>query len=234
MRVSLNQPVFIPWGGFFARLINSDLMILLDETQLARGFTFVNRNRLKGPSGEIWLTVPVKRKGLGLQKISQVKIYQPQKWSINFLSMLRHYYGRSLYFHETSEKLKNIIEESNDRLLGLLLSAIRLLKEDLNIKTPIILQSETGINQKGTALIVELARHSGAKEVLLPYLADRHLNISEFVQAGLKVSFLRYNQIYYPQFWGDFISNLSTLDLFLCCGPQGIKIINASSRIIQK
>lgn len=180
------------------------------------------------------MTVPIKKKGLGLQKISQLKIHQPEKWSKNFLSMLRHYYGRSLYFHETYEKLKNTLEKSNDHFLRLLLSTINLLKEDLGIKTPIGVQSETGINEKGTALLIELARYSGAEEVLLPYLADRHLHISEFVQAGLKVSFLRYNQLSYPQFWGDFVANLSTLDLFLCCGPGGIKIINNSSRIIQK
>jgi hypothetical protein len=44
--ISFNQPAFIPWGGFFARLLSSDRMVLLDDTVLARGFTFVNRNRL--------------------------------------------------------------------------------------------------------------------------------------------------------------------------------------------
>lgn len=46
MNVTFNQPAFIPWGGFFARLLNSDRMVLLDETILARGFSYVNRNRI--------------------------------------------------------------------------------------------------------------------------------------------------------------------------------------------
>jgi hypothetical protein len=40
MRICFNQPAFIPWGGFFARLLHSDKMVLLDDTLLARGFTF--------------------------------------------------------------------------------------------------------------------------------------------------------------------------------------------------
>ncbi len=47
-------------------------MILLDDTLLARGFTFVNRNRLKGPEGELWISVPLKRKGRGRQKIKDL------------------------------------------------------------------------------------------------------------------------------------------------------------------
>jgi len=234
MRVSFNQPAFIPWGGFYARLLNSDLMILLDETQFARGFTFVNRNRLKGPQGEIWVTVPVKKKDLGFQKINQLRIHQPEKWSENFLSMLRHYYGRSLYFGETYEKLTENFREASENFPKLALSIIHLIGDNLGIKTPVGLQSETGINLKGAKLLIDLAKQTGAKEVLLPYLADRHLDLDEFVRAGLKVSFLRYNQLPYPQFWGDFIANLSALDLFLCCGPDGIKVINKSSRVVQK
>lgn len=233
MRVSFNQPAFIPWGGFYARLLNSDLMILLDETQFARGFTFVNRNRLKGPQGEIWVTVPIKKKGLGFQKINQLRIHQPKKWSENFLSMLRHYYGKSLYFEEIYQQLKRIFQDCEDNFLTMALSTIDLLKESFGLKTPLFLQSETGINQKGAKLLIELAREAGATEVLLPYLADRHLDLDEFVQAGLKVSFLRYNQSPYPQFWGEFVANLSALDLFLCCGPDGIKVINKSSRVVE-
>ncbi len=69
MRIGFHQPAFIPWAGFWARLAAVDQMVLLDDTFLARGFTFVNRNRIKGPNGEIWLTVLLKRKGRGRQKI---------------------------------------------------------------------------------------------------------------------------------------------------------------------
>ena len=62
MILSFNQPSFIPWSGFFARLIASDKMVLLDNTLFAQGFTFVNRNRIKSPEGELWITVPVKKK----------------------------------------------------------------------------------------------------------------------------------------------------------------------------
>lgn len=232
MRVSFNQPAFIPWGGFFGRLIHSDLMIILDRTQFARGFTFVNRNRLKGPQGEIWVTVPIKKKGLGLQKISQLKLARPESWRYKFLSLLRHYYGHSLYYERTVSDLEKILIEAGDDFLQLALKTSRLLVEYFRLDTPFQLQSDLGLELKGTELLLELALKVRAREVLLPYLANRHLNLEDFKRAGLKVIYLKYHQVPYPQFWGNFIENLSTLDLWLCCGPEGLSNINRSSHLI--
>jgi hypothetical protein len=232
MRVSFNQPAFIPWGGFFGRLLNSDLMILLDGTQFARGFTFVNRNRLKGPLGQVWITVPIKKKGLGLQKINQLRIHQSEKMARGFLALLKHYYSNSLYFNPVYLRLASLFTESADDFLKLAKGTINLLAENFTIKTAIRLQSETGVELKGTELLVELALNVGAREVILPYLADRHLDIAAFSRAGLKVFLLKYNQIVYPQFWGDFLGNLSALDLWFCCGPEGTILIEKSSKLI--
>lgn len=232
MRISFNQPAFIPWGGFFARLLNSDLMIILDNTQFAHGFTFVNRNRLKGPQGQVWVTVPIRKKGLGLQRINQLQIFRPEVWGQKFLALLRHYYGHSLHSEETMETLEKIISASGHNFLMLALDSARFLTERFGIRTPFKLQSEIGTEGKGTELLVSLALQVGGQEVLLPHLADRHLDLPAFHRSGLKTRFLKYTQIPYPQFWGDFIENLSALDLWLCCGQAGLKNIARSSRII--
>ncbi|MDY0231642.1 MAG: WbqC family protein, partial [Candidatus Saccharicenans sp.] len=211
MRVSFNQPAFIPWGGFFGRLLNSDLMILLDKTQFARGFTFVNRNRLKGPLGEIWVTVPIKKKGLGLQKINQLQIHQSEILARRFLAILRHYYSNSLYLKPAYNKLVSLFTEAGDDFLKLAEGSIDLLAKIFGLKTPVKFQPEAEMELQGTDLLVNLALGVGAREVLLPYLADRHLNIATFSKAGLKVVFLKYHQNPYPQFWGNFLGNLSAL-----------------------
>ncbi|MCX8160851.1 MAG: WbqC family protein [Candidatus Saccharicenans sp.] len=231
MRVSFNQPAFIPWGGFYGRLLNSDLMIILDSTLLARGFTFVNRNRLKGPQGEIWITVPVMKKGLGRQRIRELRVFRPEIWAKKFLSLLKHYYGHSFYFDQTFEAVKEIIFSSGSNFLGMTMGLAKFLAEGFKVSAHFRLQSELGVENKGTDLLVELAGRVGAGEVLLPHLADRHLDLEAFTRAGLKVTFLKYQPVAYPQFWGSFIANLSALDLWLCCGPEGLKNIAKSSRV---
>ncbi len=231
MRISFSQPVFIPWGGFYGRLLYSDLMIILDDTLLARGFTFVNHNRLKGPQGEIWITVPVRKKGLGRQRIRDLRIFQPEVWGQKFLALLKHYYGHSLYFGPTIQALEKIISDSGPNFLKLALDSARFLAGRFGIGTDFRLQSELGVENRGVDLLIELTKKVGAEEVLLPHLADRHLDPGALARAGIKTVYLKYQPVAYPQFWGQFIANLSALDLWLCCGPEGLGSIVRSSRL---
>ncbi|MDD8019706.1 MAG: WbqC family protein [Acidobacteriota bacterium] len=233
MRVTFSQPVFIPYGGFFGRQLNSDLMILLDQTQFPRGFTFVNRNRLKGPSGEIWVSLPLRKKGLGLQTIGELRLHQPETSAKKFLALIKHYYGHSIHYESVSLQLKAVFELVQDRFLELCLESINKLKSWLGIASPLLLQSEVGLTGRGPQLLIDLAQEVKASEILFPYLASCHFDISGFRAAGLKLVFQKYNQVPYPQFWGNFLANLSALDLYLCCGPEGSQIIKKSCRLIK-
>ena len=231
MKIAFNQPAFIPWGGFFARLMSSDRMVLLDDTWLARGFTYVNRNRIKGPSGEIWITVPLKRKSRGRQKIKDLEIYEKKRWAKKFLLTLRHYYGKSLYFAPISEKIESVLDTSEDGFLGLIHDLLKILREGLDIGQEMVLQSQLGLTGQGTPLLVSIAKELGAQEVIFPYFAEKHLDWSQFREAKIKVTLLHYLPPQYPQFWGDYLMNLSALDLLLCMGKEGRTIIAKGIRL---
>lgn len=230
MIISFNQPAFIPWGGFFARLLRSDRMVLLDDTLLARGFTFVNRNHLKGPDGEVWITVPLKRKGRGRQKIKDLEIYEKERWQKKFLLTLKHYYGHSVHFDSIFREICGAVAKPTVRFLDLALAVLEILKTKLEIEREMILQSSTGVTGKGTSLLVSIAKNLQSDEVILPYGSEKSLECAQFANAGIRLRFLRYLPPPYPQFWGDFLPNLSALDLLLCCGKEGIGIIEGGIR----
>jgi hypothetical protein len=221
MVISFNQPAFIPWGGFFARLLRSDRMVLLDDTLLARGFTFVNRNRLKGPEGEVWITVPLQRKGRGRQKIKDLEVYEKERWQKKFLATLRHYYGHSAHFEPMFEEIVRAADKAGVRFLDLTLALLEILKRRLEIDGEIVLQSATGITGRGPSLLVSIAKDLAADEVVLPHGSEKAVERSLFENQGIKVCSLRYLSPQYPQFWGKFLPNLSALDLLLCCGKDG-------------
>ncbi len=225
MIISFSQPVFIPWGGFFARLLSADRMVLLDNTVLARGFTFVNRNRLKGPEGEVWITVPLKRKGRGAQKIKDLEIYEKERWKKKFLATLQHDYGHSVYFKPLLEKIRSAVDKQGYQFLDLALDLLDILRSNLGIDAEMILQSNLKIVGKGTPLIVSIASELRADEVILPSGSEKAMERGLFEKAGIKVRFLRYAPPQNPQFWGDYVPNLSALDLLLCCGPEGRAVI---------
>jgi hypothetical protein len=230
MRIGFNQPAFIPWGGFFARLISSDRMVLLDETVLAHGFTYVNRNRIKGPEGEIWIAVPLKRKGRGRQKIKDLEIYEKERWARKFLLTLKHYYGKSVHFGDVYPQIQAAVERPDDRFLDCALGLVKILKAGLAIENEIILQSDLGITGKGTPLLVSIAKELRAREVILPYGSDQAIDCTQFAREDIRVRLLRFLPPPYPQFWGRFLMNLSALDLLLCCGSAGRAVIERGIR----
>lgn len=229
MRLSFNQPAFIPWGGFFARLLHSDKMLWLDDTLLARGFTYVNRNRIKSPSGELWITVPLQRKGRGRQKIRDLEVFEKARWAKNFLLTLRHFYGKSVFWEPLFTQIKTIVKESDDSFLKMVCGCVSLLKAGFEIDSEIILQSELGMRGRGTALLVACAKELGAEEVVLPYFSRKAVDCDRFNREKIRVLLLRYAPPAYPQFWGDFIDRLSALDLMLCVGKYGRILIEKGS-----
>src|SRR5207247_3385298 len=59
--VSINQPAYLPWLGYFDRIRQSDLHIVLDHVQFEKG-SFTNRTRIRGKDGRVfWLTIPVEK-----------------------------------------------------------------------------------------------------------------------------------------------------------------------------
>lgn len=233
MRICFNQPAFIPWGGFFAKLSCSDKMVLLDETLLARGFTYVNRNRIKGPLGEVWITVPLKKKGRGDQRIRELELYEKDKWRKKFLLTLQHFYRKSIYFEPVYKEIKAAVDSHDVSFLKMVFGILTIIKHMFGIDKEIILQSETGITGKGTSLLISISKELGAEEVVLPYFSEKAIECEKFRKEKIKVWFLRYSPPQYPQFWGNFIQNLSILDLLLCCGKNGMAVIEKGSYLYE-
>lgn len=231
MRICFNQPAFIPWGGFFARLMHSDRMVLLDDTLLSTGFTYVNRNRIKGPGGEICISVPVKKKGRGRQKIKDLELYEKDRWAKDFLLTLCHFYTKSIYFQPIYERIKDAMEMQGENFLKMVLQLLKILKEEFGIEQDFLLQSETGISGRGTELLISLAREFKATEVILPYFSERAVVCENFINENIDVLMLRYAPPPYPQFWGEFIPKLSALDLLFCMGKDGKRLLEKGSFI---
>jgi len=229
MRICFNQPNFIPWGGFYSRLLHSDRMILLDDTLLARGFTYLNRNRIKGPVGEVWITVPLQRKGRGRQIIKDLEIYQKTRWAKDFLLTLHHFYAKSLYYDQLFTEIKEAIETEDDRFTPMATALLAVGKKNLAIDAEFILQSDIGITGKGPHLLVSLVKELGAKEVLMPYFSRKVVDWTPFLKEGIRIHFLRYDPPQHPQFWGSFLKKLSVLDLVFCCGPEGRRLVEKGS-----
>jgi hypothetical protein len=225
MIISANQPYFCPFPGFFYKASLSDVLVILDDVQFPQGTTWITRNRFKNDQGTLWLTIPVCKKGLGLQRINQVRICQEGRWQRKHLQSLRSAYAHAPYLGDHLAFLEEIFFRPWDKLVDLNLAIIRYLMGTLKIATKLVLLSELGIVARGTQLLIEISKALGASTFLAQSQAQKYLDNALFQESGIKLSFFKYEAPIYPQLWGDFVANLSTFDLLLNCGPRAFEII---------
>jgi hypothetical protein len=228
MIISANQPYFCPYPGFFYKACRSDVLVLLDEVQFPRGTTWITRNRFKNDQGFLWLTIPVWKKGLGLQQINRVRICREGRWPRKHLQSLKIAYAHAPYLGDHLAFLEEVFASPREMLIDLNLAIIRYLMDSLNLSTKLVLLSELGITARGTQLLTEISKALGASMFLGSSQARKYLDTALFEANGIELSFFTWEAPIYPQLWGDFLANLSTFDLLLNCGPKVLDIILGS------
>jgi hypothetical protein len=225
MILSTYQPYFSPFPGFFCKAYRSDIFVLLDSVQLPQGTTWITRNRFKNDQGTLWMTIPVWKKGLGLQDISAVRICHEGRWAAKHVTGLRHAYANAPYFAEHWDFVKEMFSTGFVQLVDLNVEIIRYLMQYLSIETRLVLLSELAIRERGVGLLIEICNHFGAATYLAQHSARRYLDVTQFQNAGIELRFFKPPALIYPQLWGDFISELSTFDLIFNCGPKARELL---------
>ena len=225
MILCTNQPYFAPFPGFFYKAHLSDIFVILDTVQFPLGTTWLTRNRFKNDQGTLWMTVPVWKKGLGLQRIHEVRICHEGRWSRKHLESLRSAYGKAPYFRDHLQFVEEVFGSRFEKLVDLNLQIIRYLMGQLNFDPRLMLLSELGIDAKGDQLLIQICKKLGASHFLAQRAAKKYLNEDLFQEAGIQVKYFRPPSLVYPQLWGSFLPNLSTFDLLFSCGPKAHDIL---------
>jgi hypothetical protein len=226
MIISANQPYFCPYPGFFFKASHSDVLVILDNVQFPRGTTWISRNRFKNNQGSLGLTIPVWKKGLGKQQISQVRICYEGRWPHKHLESLKSAYAHAPYLKDHLGFLEEVFFRRWQKLVDLNLAIIGYFMDCLRLQTRLVLLSELQVKARATQLLIEICRALGASTFLAHSQAQKYLDADLFQNNGIELRFFRYVPAVYPQLWGDFVANLSTLDLLLNCGPKARDILH--------
>jgi hypothetical protein len=228
MIVSAYQPYFAPFPGFFVKALRSDVLVIMDTVQFPRGTNWLTRNRFKNDQGTLWMTVPVWKKGLGLQKINEVKICREGRWANKHMASITSAYANAPFLKEHLGLLEKIFSQSFEKLIDLNLEIIQHMKKYLGISARVLLLSELSVEANEPQLSVEICRQLGASQFLAQSSAKKYLDEEAFGKADIELKFFKPRPTIYPQLWGPFISNLSTFDLLFNCGPKASDILKTA------
>ena len=215
----IHQPDFLPWLGFFDRLARADLYIALDHVQFVSGGSrsWMHRDRIKTPTGPRWLSLSVQKAPLGTA-IRDVRLVPGERWREQNLALLRESYRGAPFFEELFPRMEALYGRGDERMLALNLASIDLLQELLGISVPRVLSSSLAPVGVRNEMLVDLLRKCGATHYLSGQGARAYFDPRPFAEAGIEVVWQQFRHPVYPQLHGEFVSELSAIDLLLNCG----------------
>jgi hypothetical protein len=219
MIVSAHQPAYLPWLGYLHRIALSDRFIILDEVQFEKN-SFINRNRVKGSGGGVWLTVPVNLKGHLAGSINDTTIANNSRWAIKHYKTLKQVYAKAPFFDVHDEFFRSIYQREWTKLSDLNRVLLDYLMEQFSIRTQVIYQSELNVNGYKQGLILSICRKLGAEVFLFGKLGEDYVEPEVFANEGIQIHFHDYRALAYPQLWGKFSPNLSSVDMLFNVPPD--------------
>lgn len=223
MFVTIHQPEFMPWAGFFNKVVQTDLLIVLDNVKFQKNY-FDNRCRIKQNGEARWLTVPVLGRDSS-QSIASIEV-AGGGWEKKAWNTLEFNYRRAPFWAEHEGFLRGYFEPGRWRLLvDMNLAFIEYACGRLSIPLRMRRASELGVETKGSQLVLDLCRAAGAESYLSGAFGRDYLDEPAFVAAGIGLKYQDYAQPPYEQFNGAYVGPLSLVDALLNLGPRARKLL---------
>ena len=215
--VVIHQPDFLPYLGFFHRLLHVDLFVVLDNVQfLRRGWH--HRDKIKTPQGDSWIS-------LGVVKSSQQTsinniILSNNDWKKKHLNIIKQNYKTSKYFDEIFPYIKELYSNNFEKMIDFNLKSISILMELFDIKINMEFSSKYNLNTRANELLVDILNEVDATHYLSGIGAKDYFKSEVFDKANIEVIWQNFKHPIYPQPYGEFIPYLSSIDMLFNCGVE--------------
>ena len=223
MLVGIHQLHYLPWLRYFEKIARSDCFVVLDNIQFNKN-GWQNRNKIKSAPGAALLTVPVL--GVMGQTLDEVRINNNVNWRKKHWRTIQQCYGMAPFFAKYEGFLADayarewrFLNEVNDHMLAFFVEA-------LGIRTPLRYASKLGAPGIATERLVNLIKAVGGDRYYTGAFAiDAYLDASLLESSGIAIETQEWHAPAYPQLHGEFVPDLSILDLLMNRGDDSLGVI---------
>jgi WbqC-like protein family len=218
------QPGYLPWVGYFDLMRRADIFVSYDHVQFDK-HGWRNRNRIKCAHGVQWLTVPVRHRGLGPQRLLDVRIDDTRPWARKHITSLQQCYASARYAGDYLPALAEVLLQPWRSLVELDLAVASLMCRWLGLDGRVVRSSELELHGDRSQRLLDLCHRFGATRYLSGESAKVYLDVELFAAGGVSVEWQAYVFPAYPQRHGEFVPYLSAIDLILNCGPDSATVL---------
>lgn len=228
MVISIIQPCFIPWLGYFEQIAVCDIFVYMDDVQYTKK-DWRNGNQMKSPNGVKNVSFSVKKTSRDTL-IRDVEISYDQPWEETLFNQVTQWYKKAPYFSEIFNLITQPIMQRHSRLVDLNFTLNNAILNYLCISRPIHFTSAIPRRSSDkNGRVLEICKHFDGVDVLYDgKKAADFIDHELFATNGLAVIFQDYQHAPYRQLHGLFEPYMSIIDLLMNCG-RGAKNILMSS-----
>ena len=227
--VAIHQPEYLPWLGFFKKMMNSELFVFLDDAQFDKK-GWQNRNRIRTKTGTVLLSVPVHAHSY--PNINEITIDNNKNWAKRHKKSILYNYTKAPYFEEYKDFIESVFDKKFECLVDLNIEIIKFVMNELEIKTKVIFSSELKVSKKGSSRVLDICKAVDADYYITgTSWAQSHLKIEEFKKSNIHVEFQNLQHPVYKQIHGKFMPQMSIIDLLFNEGGDEAKKILQNSDV---
>lgn len=227
-RVVISQPMVFPWVGLFEQIRLADIYVHYDDVQLPLGRSFMSRVQIKAPQGIQWLSIPIKRRSF--QLINQVEIDSTQNWRNKHLKTLQLYYKKAPYVSDMLQIVCEVYGLGASTLDELNSCGIEKISKYFDLSPKFIKSSPFNIHSSGSDKLLQILLELKGEIYITGHGAKNYLDHVLLERKGIKVEYMDYKKIPYPQLYGEFTPYVSILDLIANTGKEGKRYICSTTK----
>ena len=217
-RVAIIQSNYIPWKGYFDIVHDVDLFVFHDDLQYTKG-DWRNRNRIKTPGGERWLTIPV---GSDERRLIRDVELPGMDWAREHWRRLEAAYRRAPFYAHYRDYFEALYFGTRWQRLSQLNQAliVGISRDLLGVTTDFADSSSFDLTRSKGERVLELLARTGADVYVSGPAARAYITDDAFAHAGIGVVWKDYaGYPEYAQLHPPFSHAVTILDLLFHTGP---------------
>lgn len=225
--VSIHQPNYIPWLGYFYKIFQSDDFVFLDDVQYSNKGMH-NYHYIKTPQGPFRLKYPVNQ-NFG-DMICDVTSKDNIGWKEKHVKTLENNYRKAAYFDEIIEDYKSIIYKEYTNIAKMNAALITFIVSKFGINTNFIFSSDIKLDSTRQDRILDICNHLNASVYYSGTGAKAYQDETDFTNRGVELRYSIYKAFEYPQFFGDFQSNIAIIDYLMHNGYDWDRVLEEQKK----
>jgi hypothetical protein len=221
MKVAIMQPYFFPYIGYF-QLINAvDTFVLYDDIEYVKQ-SWINRNRILLNGQPAFISLPLKKDSDYLHVDQRFLAETWPKERNKLLQRVKGAYKKAPFYTEVYELVCTGLNCDELNLFEFLRHNLQLVLDFLEIKTSVVISSSLGdfSTKKSAEKVLAICETLQANQYINPIGGLDLYDKDAFAQTGIKLDFLKTQDIEYTQFGSEFIPFLSIIDVLMFNSPD--------------